>query len=232
MRRFVYVVVSLGLVGSMCGIAEPMVFSRGANEKIPGWGEFVDPAGDCKALLKDGKLSITVPGTQHNLNPLPGWDNLLAPRVMQEVDGDFKIQVKMLPCEMPKPDTSSNKEKPASYVASGIVLWQDGKNFSRVLRAANGDRNEYFIHIENFSGGKIVSSGSVKLQDAPIHFRVERAQGKISFYRNVDGKKYLVMRPNGQDLVLADKIKIGVAVVNSTTKEITHQFEELQITRK
>ncbi len=203
-----------------------------AQEKIPGWGEFIDPAGDCKARVKDGKLSITVPGTQHNLNPLPGWDNLLAPRVVQEVDGDFKIQVKLLPCEMPKPDTSSNKEKPASYVAGGIVLWQDGNHFSRVFRAANGDRNEFFIHIENFSEGKIVSGGNLKVEDKPIHLRVERAKGKLSYHRSVDGKNYLVMRPNGPDLVLAEKIKVGVAVVNSTTKEITHHFEELQLNKK
>lgn len=40
------------------------------------------------------------------------------------------------------------------------------------------------------------------------------------------------MRPNGQDLVLADKIKVGVAVVNSTTKQITHRFEDLQLIKK
>jgi len=206
--------------------------SQDKTEKFPGWGEFVDPAKDCKATAKDGKLSITVPGTPHNLNPLPGWDNLLAPRVLQDVEGDFKIQVKMLPCEMPKPRTSNNKEKPDSYVASGIVLWQDGNHFSRVFRAANGDREEFFIHIENFSGGKITSKGSLKLEDKAIHFRVECKKGKLSYYRSVDGKNYLVMRPNGPDLVLADKIKAGVAVVNSTTKQITHHFEELQVSGK
>ena len=203
-----------------------------AQEKLPGWGDFVDPAGDCKAMVKDGKLSVTIPGTEHNLNPLPGWDNLLAPRVVQEVDGDFRIQVKLLPCAMPKPGAAANKEKPASYVASGIVLWQDAKNFSRVFRAANADRDEFFIHIENFSGGKIVSSGNLKIQDKPIHLRVERVKGKISFYRSVDGKNYLAMRPNGKDLVLADNIKVGVAVVNSTNAEITHHFEELELTKK
>ena len=197
-------------------------------QKIEGWGDFVDPAGDCKANVKDDKLTITVPGTQHNLNPLPGY-NLLAPRVVQDVDGDFRIQMKVLPCEMPKPDTSSNKEKPASYVASGIVLWQDANHFSRVLRAANGERNEFFIHIENFSGGKIVSGGNLKINDRAIYLRVDRDKGKITFYRSVDGKNYLVMRPNGPDLVLADKVKVGVAVINSTTKEIRHEFEELKV---
>jgi hypothetical protein len=205
---------------------------EGKNTTIPGWGEFIDPAGDCQATVKAEKLSITVPGTEHNLNPLPGWNNLLAPRVVREVEGDFRIQVKLLPCEMPKPDTSSNKEKPASYAASGIVLWQDGNHFSRVFRAANGERNEFFIHIENFSGGKIVSSGSLKLQDKAVHLRVERQNGKLSFYRSLDGKNYLVMRPNGEALVLADKIKVGVALVNSTTKAVTHHFEELQVTQK
>ena len=40
------------------------------------------------------------------------------------------------------------------------------------------------------------------------------------------------MRPNGPALVLADKLKIGVAVVNATTKEITHDFEQLKVDRR
>ena len=196
---------------------------------LPGWGEFVDPAGDCKATVENARLRITVPGTPHNLNPLPGWNNLLAPRVVQDVDGDFRIDVKVLPRDMPEPNTSSNKEKPASYVAGGILIWQDEGHFSRVLRAANAERNEFFIHIENFSGGKIVSSGNLRLDDRAIYLRVERKNGKLAFYRSVDGRNYLVMRPNGQELVLADKVRVGVAVINSTTAEIRHEFEELKV---
>jgi hypothetical protein len=201
----------------------------GTQVTLPGWGEFVDPAGDCKAIVTDDRLTITVPGTPHNLNPLPGWNNLLAPRVVQDVDGDFRIDVKVLPSGMPKPNTSSNPEKPASYVAGGIVIWQDGDHFSRVLRAANGERNEFFIHIENFSGGKIVSGGNLKLEDKAIYLRVERRNGKLAFYRSVDGGSYLVMRPNGPEFGLAGKVRAGVAVINSTTAEIRQEFEALKL---
>ena len=98
---------------------------------IPGWGEVVDPAGDCTIEEAAGTLTITVPGKEHNLNPLPGWNNLDAPRVLRDVDGDFVLQVLVRKFDMPKAETSSNKEKPASFVAGGLLVWKDGKNFLR-----------------------------------------------------------------------------------------------------
>jgi WD40 repeat protein len=40
-----------------------------APRTLPGWGEVVDPDGDCTFAGEDGKLTITLPGTIHDLNP-------------------------------------------------------------------------------------------------------------------------------------------------------------------
>lgn len=81
---------------------------------------------------------------------------------------DKALTVKVAHFEKPKPDTSSNKEKPASFVAGGILIWQDGKNFLRYLRAANADRKDFevFVAAEYFSEGKMIAGGAAKTPDA------------------------------------------------------------------
>src|SRR5688572_10707864 len=58
-------------------------------QTIDGWGTVVDPDGDCRFAESNGKLTITVPGTYHDLTHSEGRDQLNSPRVIQEVKGDF-----------------------------------------------------------------------------------------------------------------------------------------------
>ncbi len=164
-------------------------------QTIPDWGEVVDPTGDCKVLGKAGIVTITVPGTQQNLNPLPGWNNLDAPRVLQDADGDFVIEVKVNKFERPKANTSSNKEKPASFVGGGLVLWQDGKNFVRYLRAANGERGDVFVAVEFHSQGTKSAAGGAKTPDEDTYLRAERKNGKNQPLRE-PGRKVLGRAPS------------------------------------
>src|SRR5262249_54041652 len=65
--------------------------------KIMGWGTVVDPDGDCNVKGEGSKLTITVPGTLHDLFPRqadPKKRNN-APRVVQEIKGDFMVTVKV-----------------------------------------------------------------------------------------------------------------------------------------
>src|SRR5262249_23997151 len=59
---------------------------------IEGWGSVVDPDGDCTVKGEQGKLTMTVPNKLHNLNPAIASN---APRVLQEVAGDFTAFVKV-----------------------------------------------------------------------------------------------------------------------------------------
>ncbi len=227
--------IATALLGFACVFAVgPAAAQKKPGAKIPGWGEVIDPAGDCKVAEKAGTVSITVPGTQHNLNPLPGWNNLDAPRVLQEVDGDFTIEVKVVKFAQPKPKTSSNKEKPASFVAGGILIWQDGKNFLRFLRAANADNKDFtvFVAAEFYFGGEKIAGGGQKTADEDTYLRVERKAGKFTLAESKDGNAWKSRRPPGKDLVLQGKVKVGVAVVNATTAEITHEFTQLKLTAK
>src|SRR5262249_59238105 len=112
-----------------------MLAPAGAEEKKPktikGWGEVSDPAGDCKVSEEKGKLTLTIPGTLHDLNP---DHNMKAPRVLQEVEGDFRLQVQVEAFPQPEANTSSFDK--FSFVSGGLVVWQDEKNYIRAERAA------------------------------------------------------------------------------------------------
>ena len=70
------------------------VIAQGKNPKsIDGWGSVENRRKDCKFIQEDGKLTINVPGTPHNLNKV--ISDLNAPKVLQDVEGDFTIQVKV-----------------------------------------------------------------------------------------------------------------------------------------
>lgn len=205
--------------------------TKGKIRAIPGWGDVIDPAGDCRFFDKDNMLKITVPGTPHNLNPLPGWNNMDAPRVVREIDGDFSIQVRVAKFVQPKANTASNKDKPASFVGSGLLVWQDDKNFVRFLRAANADRKDFpvFVAAEYFAEGKMAAGGAAKTADQDTLLRIERKKGRITLSESADGKSWSTRRPPGRDIALTGKVKVGIAVINSTTAEITHEFSALTL---
>ena len=204
-------------------------------QTIKDWGEFIDPAGDCQVVQKEGRVTIKVPGTQHNLNPTPEYDNCLAPRVLREVDGDFQVRVKAFAFPIPEANTSTTKQG-HSYVAAGLLVWQDEKTFVRCLRAALGEGGEVFVHVEPFVNGKYPARGYQAMKDRrtpdkDVYLQAERRGKDFTFSRSMDGKEWeaIVKLTN---LNLAKKLRVGVAVVNSTKAEVSPQFAEFTITGK
>src|SRR5262249_33439164 len=65
-----------------------------ASRTIPDWGDFYDTEHDCQATVTGKKLVMEIPGgVYHDLSPGKGTVN--APMVLQEVNGDFIVQVKV-----------------------------------------------------------------------------------------------------------------------------------------
>lgn len=206
---------------------------RGADKKpdeLKGWGTVVDPANDCKFVDENGKLTITVPGTHHDLNPTPAFDNVLAPRVLQDSEGDFTIQVKVGTFDRPTAKTASSKAN-ISFVGAGLLVWQDEKNFVRLLRAANGDRGDLFGHLEVYRDGKMVGGGYARgIPDKATYLMLSRKGDTFSFAVSEDGEKWTEIK--GQDIGLSKRLKVGVAVTNATNKEFAPQFESLSLKGK
>src|ERR1700722_8871342 len=106
-------------------------------QTIKGWGTFVDPDRDCKIAEDKGKLTITIPNVLHDLTYQPDFAKQNGPRVLQDVDGDFSINVCVK--SFPRPDMNTSSNGNFSFVGSGLLIWLDAKNFIRFERSAEGD---------------------------------------------------------------------------------------------
>jgi hypothetical protein len=113
---------------------------------IKGWGEVIDPDGDCRVSLEGKKLTVAIPATKHDLSVEVGDVN--SPRVLSNIEGDFVAQVKV-GGDVGHTGKRLSKEYLA-YHGGGLLLWQDGRTYVRLERAAVVDQDGDVIHYANF----------------------------------------------------------------------------------
>jgi uncharacterized protein (TIGR03067 family) len=87
-RRFVFKRAQQAATGSA---AKPPAES---TKVIPGLGTVTDPNSDCQITGDATRLTISIPGSDHAL--VTEQKRMTAPRILQEVSGDFTAQVKIL----------------------------------------------------------------------------------------------------------------------------------------
>jgi regulation of enolase protein 1 (concanavalin A-like superfamily) len=207
----------------------PAPAKEAAQNSIPGWGEVVDPAGDSRIAEESGTVSITVPGAYRDLVSFPTWTNWSAPRVLQDVEGDFVVQVRARKFEVPQPKSFANKDNPYSYVSSGLLVWQDRDTFLRLQRSGNGDSGNVGINANQFSDGDMSASRGFRLADEDVYLRVERKDGQISESYSTDGESWTPVPQPEKKLEMTGKVKVGIFVVNATTREIQHEFSDFKL---
>src|SRR5205085_3694972 len=100
------------------------------SKTIAGWGDVVDPDGDCKVTTASGKVTLQLPGGVHNLQAT----RQNSPRVLQDVEGDFSVQVKVASAIRTDIGTMAPGAKSPALRAAALLIWQDAKNFIRLER--------------------------------------------------------------------------------------------------
>jgi hypothetical protein len=196
--------------------------------KIKNWGEVTDPDRDCKFEEKSGQVIIKIPGKHHDLAYAETYNKHNAPRILQPVKGDFSVTVKV-GFELPKGAKSSGG--PHAFASSGLLLWQDDKNYIRLERAAVAQSDAPFVWLEGFLDGKSVFRGLRRVSDADTSLNIARKEGKLKFSYD-DGAK-----GEFQALEVADAVEIpfnlvGVAAINTTDREHVATLTGLALDQK
>src|SRR5688500_15258010 len=97
-RRYIGVVCVLvvaSIVTALFAVAADTPATKPAPRQIEGWGDVIDPDGDCRITGTAEALEILVPGSYHDLWPDP-QGAMNAPRVLRDVPaGDFAVQVRI-----------------------------------------------------------------------------------------------------------------------------------------
>lgn len=187
-------------------------------QQYPGWGDLVDPVGDCPVdILPDG-IELTIPAGIHQLNPT--METVNAPRVWQSVEGDFLFEVRVK--DFPRPEKDSGANGNRSYVAAGVVLWQDENNFLRWTRSASAEKNAVYLSCEQFENGKHVGGGYFRMKDEPIWLRLERRENTLRMSASDDGKKW--QQAIERDCTYPTSLKAGVFGLNVTENKYQFRF--------
>lgn len=198
---------------------------------LHGWGAVIDPDGDCKFAIEKNRLTITVPGSDHGLGVERGQMN--APRVMQEIEGDFIIQVRVSG-NFPK-GAKSVVEGRRPFFGAGILIYKDDRTYIRLERAEvnfEGTQRHY-VNWELRRDGEWVRAGDANDgaidAAAPVWLRVERRGARVYGYHSADGTTWTALEPI--DVGLPGKVRVGVAAGHNTPTAYSPSFEGLQLYR-
>lgn len=189
-------------------------------ENLPGWGDLIDPVGNCPVDFVESGISLTIPAGLHDMNPRLQVTN--APRIMNEVEGDFLYELRV--ADFPRPQVKSGVDGHASYVAAGILVWQDDRNLLRWTRTASGEANAVFLSCEQYEKGQLVGGGNFPMEDKPITLRIERRNDRLilsATYDKSSWRKVLERRCSFQK-----NVTVGAFGMNVTQKDLEYRFEE------
>ena len=218
----VFVLLAGGLAGAAADNVKPL-------ETVEGWGKIVDPVGDCTFDLTEGKFTIKVPGAYHDLWPVKGQVN--APLVLQEIAGDFTVDVLVEEVTKAEPDTVlPGMASTASFHAGSLIVWQDAKNFVRFDRTNmnKGGRATTACYLHIFQDGKRIAELAPAVPDRPTHLRLTRKGDLVTAAYSQDGAKTWKSLAE-QKVTLADKVKAGVSALNNTSRENAVRFADLKL---
>jgi hypothetical protein len=188
----VLVVSAAALAPAMPG--EPPGEKRAA---IPGWGEAVDPDGDCTIRADASKLRIEVPGAYHDL--WPGEGKVNAPRVLRPADGEFTLQVKVSgQIAVEKGTALPGVPSPHPFRAAGLLIWADEGSLVRLERASQirGDKTVTFAYLQGFKDGKKVwqRSRDLKAEEAILRPEYDGIVRNGPSFRPDGSVAYLALR--------------------------------------
>lgn len=170
------------------------------KEPIEGWGVALNPAEDCKFKAENGKLTITVPGSDKPHDLSPELTSSTAPRVVQPVKGDFIIQVRV-DGEF-QPGAESTQPGRTGYTGAGLVVFADETNFVRIERATlhpQGDEARPYTNFEIRVNGELERGGITwdfpTEKDKPTWLRLERKGQQFIGAMSHDGEHWTSSEP-------------------------------------
>lgn len=203
-----------------------------------GWERAVDPSRDCKFVIKGDRLTIELPGGDHELAPKRGRFN--APRLLREVNGDFVAQVRVSSSFHLSAKSSIDGEEPS--VAAGLVLIPADENCIRLEYGTyrkKGDQRRgvnyrmrggliYNMEVWGWMPGREEAGTPTEGQ---IYLRLERRKDVIYHFISFDGENWVDDFNVGPIEDLPRKVKVGLAACSTSTEPFKATFDQFKLIR-
>lgn len=204
-----------------------------------GWDQPVDPYHDCKFVIKDGTLTIELPGADHDLDPKRGQFN--APRLLRDIEGDFLMQVRVRGTFCPSAKSTVDGKEPS--VAAGLVVIPEDNHCLRleyvVTREGDGVkthegilmRGEHVWNTEEWGIHTDMKNWPRGTELKQFYLRMERRGDSISLRVNTDDRGW----KHGSTVIgiphLPAKLKVGLAAYSTSTEPFKPTFDEFKLIR-
>lgn len=204
-----------------------------------GWGRSIDPDHDCKITIKDGTVTMELPGTDHDLAPKRKRFN--APRLLRDAEGDFVMQVRVRAAFRPSDKSSVEGQQPR--VTAGIVLIPADENCIRLEYGAYrlGGRLDNGVDFL-MQGNKLWNMELCGLSlpwkqeirernEEHIYLRLDRRGQEIFRFLSPDGKDWGVGSVSVKIPDLPAKLKVGIAAYSTSTEPFKVRFDQFKLSR-
>ncbi|QEL18930.1 DUF1349 domain-containing protein [Limnoglobus roseus] len=202
-----------------------------------GWGQLYDPANDTEVSMENGRLSMTVPPGLHDINHQLG--GMRAPRILQEVTGNFTLEVTVTGDFTPGPQSAKNGV--ASFNGAGLSLWLDEQNYLRLERNAwwNASAKSYTGYTplyEIYVNGRMLptnpGTGSPTdfYKGPSTRFRLQREGIYLVASYSLDGTAWNVVPRLAA--TLPKKVYVGIGAVSTSNLPFNVVFEDFKLEQK
>jgi regulation of enolase protein 1 (concanavalin A-like superfamily) len=193
---------------------------------VPEWGNKIDPDGDCTLRVERGGLTVSVPGTPHDLSAELLRVN--APRALWDATGDFTALVKVTGTL--RPGAAGTIPGRLPYKGAGLLLWRDENNYVRLERAAvrRGDAVTTYVAFEQREDGQTVAAQNVPLGDQDAVLRLQRRIDQVHGAVSANGGQWQAFQP--LTAAYPPAVRVGVAAINSSDEPFRIRFEDWRLT--
>ncbi len=216
--------------GAASGVPVARNYAAMSADDIKGWGRKEDPAGGTTIELQGTTLVMTTPDIYVDNYP-PGKVN--APRVMQEVFGDFSIEVTVTHLDPSQPNSvlKSLGSFPTAYHAGALLVRTNEKNFIRFEKGSKNTRGDHATtcELQVWENGKRMLYVPEDIEDVVVHLRLERRDEMLlSSFSKDEGKTWKELPPYQLDK-LKGAVQVGVSLTNNTEPGCTVKFQDLKV---
>lgn len=218
----------------LCALAALVASATPAPEPTPwvtGWDKPVDPKGDCKFERKGDRLTIFVPGKDHEFNYGPTRRSLNGPRLLRDVEGDFVVEVLV----------SGDNWEPGSKRSrgAGLVVMDEKEpigtlEFQGRPHPDEHEKQGWEIRSEIYPDGSVTTSFDYGPIIPPLGYaslRLERRGDKWRASFRKDHKEWKELPTLTLNRNVPRKLKVGVFAEANVEGEFKVVFDHFKLSR-
>jgi regulation of enolase protein 1 (concanavalin A-like superfamily) len=216
--------------------AELTAAGNQSDQTLPGWDRTFNPDGDCNFYVGKNAVVINVPGSRNPHDLAAEINRTNAPRVLQEVDGDFTIQVRT--DGRFEPGDLSTLPGRTAYDGAAIIVTLDPRNVVTLARAVlqrPGQAPAYYANFEIRADGKLSRmglTGDFRLPaKGPVYLRLQRQDSEIAGAVSLDGVEWHALGSKNLRSPWPAKLSTGITAISTSVSEFNPRFSELKISK-